>query len=346
MRHASLNGAAILPKVLASAPGKVTLFGEHAIVYGYPAIVTSIGKRVYVTAEPRNDEAVRIAALDLRVPGVIVTYKGEEVIIGTDYGQTLSAVAYLNKAVELTAKHIGVKRGVNLTVRSEMPVGAGLGTSAAVSVATVAAYAACMGYELTREEIADLGWAVEKAVQGLASPMDTSIATFGGVLKIKAVSPGRFIREKLDVRANLPVVIGYVERQATTKEMVAKVKELKERYPEVVDGIMRIIGDVTEKAEKALLAGDLQVVGELMNVNHGLLDALGVSNMRLNEIVYVARAAGALGSKLTGAGGGGAVIALAPGLQERVEVAMRLHSTLTLRTDVGAEGVSVEILEK
>lgn len=336
----------LMPKVVASAPGKVTLFGEHAIVYGYPAIVTSIDRRVYVTSEPRNDNTVKIMALDLRVPGIIVTYKDNEVVVGTDYGQSLSAVAYLNKAVEIVSEYLNVRKGVNLIVRSEMPVGAGLGTSASVSVATIVAYAKSMGYDLSPDEVASLGWRVEKEVQGIASPMDTSIATYGGILKIQATSIGKYVREKLYTETELPIVIGYVERTATTKEMVKMVKKLKERYPDLVDGIMKEIGTVTLEAEKALLKRDLEKVGELMNINHGLLDSLGVSNYRLNEIVYVARAAGALGSKLTGAGGGGAVIALAPNTQERVEVAMKLHSTMTLKTRVGVGGVAVKELEK
>lgn len=333
-------------KVVASAPGKVTLFGEHAIVYGYPAIVTAIGRRVWVTAESRSDDAVVIAALDLRVPGVVVTYRGSEVIIGTDYGKTLSAVAYLRKAIEVTSDYLGARGGVNLTVRSEMPVGAGLGTSAAVSVATIAAYSKTLGYELGKDEIARLGWEVEKAVQGIASPMDTSIASFGGTIKIWREG-SEFVRKRLSVSIEEPLIIGYVERQHTTAEMVKAVKNLKERYGELIELIMRAIGRLTEEAESALLQGDVLKVGTLMNVNHGLLEALNVSTMRLNQIVYAARAAGALGAKLTGAGGGGAVIALAnKDDAERVELAVKLHSSMSLKTTFGAPGVTARIIKE
>jgi len=335
-----------LVKVVASAPGKVTLFGEHAIVYGYPAIVTAIGRRVWVTAESRSDDAVVIAALDLRVPGVVVTYRGSEVIIGTDYGKTLSAVAYLRKAIEVTSDYLGARGGVNLTVRSEMPVGAGLGTSAAVSVATIAAYSKTLGYELGKDEIARLGWEVEKAVQGIASPMDTSIASFGGTIKIWREG-SEFVRKRLSVSIEEPLIIGYVERQHTTAEMVKAVKNLKERYGELIELIMRAIGRLTEEAESALLQGDVLKVGTLMNVNHGLLEALNVSTMRLNQIVYAARAAGALGAKLTGAGGGGAVIALAnKDDAERVELAVKLHSSMSLKTTFGAPGVTARIIKE
>jgi len=335
-----------LVKVAASAPGKVTLFGEHAVVYGYPAIVTAIGRRVHVTAESRSDGAVVIAALDLRVPGVVVTYRGDEVIIGTDYGRTLSAVAYLRKAIEITSDYLGARGGVNLTVRSEMPVGAGLGTSAAVSVATIAAYSKILGFELRKDEIAKLGWEVEKAVQGIASPMDTSIASFGGTIKIWREGK-EFIRRQLSVSIEEPLIIGYVERQHTTAEMVKAVKKLKEKYGELIELIMKAIGRLTEEAENALLRGNVLKVGTLMNVNHGLLEALNVSTMKLNQIVYAARAAGALGAKLTGAGGGGAVIALASkDNAERVELAVKLHSSMSLRTTLGAPGVTAHILEK
>ena len=333
-------------KVVASAPGKVTLFGEHAIVYGYPAIVTAIGRRVWVTAESRSDDAVVIAALDLRVPGVVVTYRGNDVIIGTDYGKTLSAVAYLRKAIEITSEYLGARGGVNLTVRSEMPVGAGLGTSAAVSVATIAAYSKVLGYELRRDEIARLGWEVEKAVQGIASPMDTSIASFGGTIKIWKEGE-EFVRKELNVSIEEPLIIGYVERQHTTAEMVKAVKNLKEKYGELVELIMKAIGRLTNEAERALLQGDVVRVGTLMNMNHGLLEALNVSTMKLSQIVYVARAAGALGAKLTGAGGGGAVIALASNDNaEKVELAVKLHSSMTLRTTLGAPGVITRVLEE
>ncbi len=331
-------------KVVASAPGKVTLFGEHAVVYGYPAIVTAIDKRVWVEASRRSDRAVVIAALDLRVPGVIVTYRKDEVIIETDYGRTLSAVAYLRKAVELTSKYLGIRGGVNLTVRSEMPVGAGLGTSAAVTVATIAAYARVMGYELSRGEIAKLGWEVERAVQGIASPMDTSIASFGGTIKIWRES-NEFVSRPVGIGlSNCSFIVGYVERECTTAEMVRKVRKLYDTRPDAVRLILRAIGRVTEDAERALKAGDAEGVGTLMNMNHGLLEALQVSNRRLSQMVYAARAAGALGSKLTGAGGGGATLSLARlGDVGRVELALKLTSLMVFEAGVGADGVRVEV---
>lgn len=331
----------VLNKVVASAPGKLTLFGEHAVVYGEPALVTSIGKRIYVTVELRSDTNVKIVASDLQLPGITVTLAGDDLMIETDYGKALSAIAYLRSAIDITSKYLGTFRGVNVFVRSEMPVGAGLGTSAAVTVATILAYSKALGYDLKREEIAKLGWEVEKSVQGAASPMDTSIATFGGIIKVRMLGGNNYEVKELQTFGALPIVIGYVEREAKTKDLIMKVRSLRDRHPELVDGIIKMIGVLVNKAEDALTKGDLTLLGELMNINQGLLDALGVSNKRLSDLIYAARVAGALGSKITGAGGGGCVIALAPNTQEAVEVAMKLSGGLTMKTSLGSQGAVI-----
>lgn len=334
----------VMKRVVASAPGKVTLFGEHAVVYGYPAIVVSIGRRVYAYAEERNDAVIKISARDLRLPGIIISYVGNEVVLETDYGLVLPAIAYINKAIELTAEYLGIKKGVNIEIKSEMPVGAGLGTSAAVAVSTIAAYAAVNGYELKREEIADLGWKVEKSVQGIASPMDTSITSIGGYLKID-YNNGSVNRKKLKIDYELPLIISYVERERKTKDMVAMVKSKMDNEPEFYRKIMDLIGLVVEKAEISLINKDLRKLGELMNLNHALLDALGVSTRKLNELVYLAREAGAYGAKLTGAGGGGCVIVLTNENANIVESLLRIYGTISLKTHLGEEGVRIERVE-
>ena len=331
-------------RVTASAPGKITLFGEHAVVYGYPALVVAINKRIYAIAELRSDDVVKISAKDLRVPGIVVSYVGNEVVLETDYGAVLPAIAYINKAIEITSEYLGVKRGVNIEIKSEMPVGAGLGTSAAVAVSTIAAYAAVNGYELKAEEIADLGWKVERAVQGIASPMDTSITSLGGFLKVR-YKDNAVERIPISIGKNLPLIIGYVEREAKTRDMVALVRDRLNRYPDIYGRILEMIGIIVEKANQALTSNDFKQLGELMNLNHALLEALGVSTRKLNELVYVAREAGAYGAKLTGAGGGGCVIALVPEKQDLVELAMRIHGSMVMKTELGDEGVRIDKVE-
>ena len=222
-----------------------------------------------------------------------------------------------------------------------MPVGAGLGTSAAVSVATVAAYSLALGHKLRPEEIARLGWKTELEVQGSASPMDTSIATYGGMIYIKRSGSEVYMRRLK--AGKLPLVVGYVRREATTGALVAKVRELYERHTDLVGEIIRSIGLLTNMAVELLERGEIEGLGILMNINHGLLDALGVSTKQLNDMVYAARSAGAYGSKLTGAGGGGCMIALTPpDLKEEVKTAISIVGGSVMDVELGGPGIVVE----
>ncbi len=293
-------------------------------------------------ANPRRDRTIRIFAPDLKIPGIKLTIKPNgKVVFETDYNRAIALLSYVKKAIELTAGHIGELKGVDLTVTSTMPVGAGLGTSAAVSVATITAYSLALGHQLEQREIAKLGWRTELEVQGSASPMDTSISTYGGVIYIRRSGDHAYIRElKAPI---LPVVVGYVPRETTTGVMVARVKRLYGRYPELVGGIIRSIGLLTETAVGALERGDIESVGILMNLNHGLLDALGVSTRLLNTMVYAAREAGAYGAKLTGAGGGGCIVALvSPEVSERVKTAISVVGGRAMDVKMGGAGVIVE----
>jgi mevalonate kinase len=334
-------------RVTVSAPGKVTLFGEHAVVYGKPALVSAIDRRVYVTVEKRSDSSIKVSALDLHIPGLILTFKegSKDLVVETDYNRIVDAMSYVRKAIELVSKHIHKKQGVNVTIKSEMPVGAGLGTSAAIAVGTVAAYAHLLGNELKQEEVARLGHATEFEVQGAASPMDTAISTYGGTIYLRPMKPDPYI-DKLKVPSPLPSIIGYTEREARTGELLRRVRELRKAHPAVVDSILSTIDEIVEEAKIALLKGDLVSLGVLMNMNHGQLESLGVSSKKLNDMVYSARSAGAIGSKMTGAGGGGCMIALCPNRIEEVSVAIRVVGGSPIQASLSGTGFRLESVEK
>jgi len=333
-------------RVTVSVPGKVSLFGEHAVVYGEPALVAAIGKRLTVSVEGRSDRLIKISAMDLQVPGVVLTFSEEspELIVETDYGKIVGAVGYVRKAIEIASECLGKRGGVNVTIRSEMPVGAGLGTSAAVAVGTVAAYALLMEEELPLGEIARLAHQTELAVQGLASPMDTSVATYGGVLYIRPSAQQTI--EKLPITCPLPMVVGYSEREFRTSDLVKKVRALREAYPDIISPTLQSIGRISERAKGALASGDLDSLGRLMNINHGLLDSLGVSSKSLNDMVYSARFAGAIGSKMTGGGGGGCMIALCPDREVEVSTAIRIVGGVPFRATVSEQGLKVESVDR
>jgi len=297
--------------VTSSAPGKVYLFGEHAVVYGEPAVPCAIGLRARVTVT-RRDGGLRVRAGDLSLEGFAVEYNGDTSRPAVEVPEHLldAAMGYVNESVaqaRTAADKRGVdagERGFEVVVDSDIPLGAGLGSSAAVAVATIDAAARALGVKMPREELADRAYRVEHAVQdGGASRADTFCATMGGAVRVEGDDC-----QSLPT-PDLPLVVGYDGCAGDTGELVAEVRALRESHPFVADTVSAV-GDPVRRGEQALAAEDRELLGELMNVNHGLLSALGVSARSLDAMVWAAREAGARGAKLTGAGGGGCIVAL------------------------------------
>ncbi|MES3516177.1 MAG: mevalonate kinase [Natronomonas sp.] len=292
-----------------SAPGKVYLFGEHAVVYGEPAVPCAIRRRAQVTVDERDDSRMTVRAEDLTLDGFRVTWDEEDGAgpdIDVPSTMVKAAMGYVEGAIEQARDAAGKPNaGVDITVESSIPLGAGLGSSAAVVVAGIDAAAREFGVELSPAEIADRAYRVEYDVQdGEASRADTFCSAVGGVVRVQ----GEDCRP-IDGVETLPFVVGYDGGAGDTGELVAGVRRLKDRY-DFAEDTVGAIGDLVREGERALREGNLDELGELMDVNHGLLSALGVSGRSLDAMVWAARDGGALGAKLTGAGGSGCIVAL------------------------------------
>jgi len=326
--------------VTASAPGKVYLFGEHAVVYGEPAVPCAIARRATVTVEARDDDRLRVNAEDLTLDGFTVEYSGET---GTDPDVDVpdslveAATGYIDAAVEQARDAADApEAGFDITIESDIPLGAGLGSSAAVTAAGIRAGARELGVDLTDAEVAERAYRAELAVQdGNASRADTFCSAAGGAVRVE----GDDCRS-LDA-SQLPFVIGFDGGAGDTGALVAGVRSLKEEYGFAADTVAAI-GDLVRRGEDALAAGDLGELGRLMDFNHGLLSALGVSSRSLDAMVWAARDAGAHGAKLTGAGGGGCIVALDP--TEDTATALRYTPGCeeAFRAELDTEGVRLE----
>ena len=330
------------------APGKVYLFGEHAVVYGEPAVPAAIERRATVTAEPREDDHVRVEADDLSLDGFTVEYSGgtgdhPDVDVPTPLVE--AAMGYVDAAVrQARAAADAPDAGFDITVESEIPLGAGLGSSAAVVVAGIDAATRALGTQLDRRELADRAYRAEFEVQdGQASRADTFCSTMGGAVRVEGDDC-----EPIDA-PNLPFVVGFDGGAGDTAELVAGVGELREEYRFAADTV-ESIGDVVRTGEEllegALPGADpsrelLAELGELMDFNHGLLSALGVSARSLDAMVWAARDAGAHGAKLTGAGGGGCVVALDESDATQTALSFTQECEETFRAELAAEGVRV-----
>ncbi|AFV23092.1 mevalonate kinase [Methanolobus psychrophilus R15] len=300
--------------ITCSAPGKIYLFGEHAVVYGQSAICCAIDIRTRVQAE-RCDSIVIESVLGRT---------------GIDY----DIHPYVSKVIEKMQDHADI-RGVKIRIDSNLPVGSGLGSSAAVTVAAIQALNHVFNCNLQLEEIATIGHGIEKEVQGNASPTDTYVSTMGGVVMIPQ-------RRKLQA-LECTIVIGNTGRFSSTRELVASVARLKIEFPDIIDPILTNIGTMSLIAEEYVSRKEYATLGKLMNVNHGLLDAIGVSSAELSALVYAARSNGALAAKITGAGGGGCMVALSdePGAQ-RIAKAISDSGAEAIITRNTHEGVRLE----
>jgi mevalonate kinase len=314
--------------ITASAPGKIILFGEHAVVSGTAALGGAIDLRARVSVKDLPG-CVLIKTEDLTLKGFSF-----DLITGR---LTCAQAGHATRYVSAVLREFDVK-DIQVCIESSLPLAAGLGSSASIVVAAVAAISRHQGQCLSRKEIAEISYRLEKKVQqGLGSPMDTALATYGGYLQIS-----QDIRP-LDLPP-LKMVVGYTKIPHDTKFEVAKVQDLKKRYPDLVDAIFLAIGTLSKEAIPLILERNIADLGRLMNINHGLLASIGVSSRELEELVYAARGAGgALGAKLTGAGGGGCMIAL-PGTAgvEPLMVALRQARGVPFAVQTGCEGVRLE----
>lgn len=325
--------------VEATAPGKAILFGEHSVVYRGPAIVLAIDRRARAVAGKRGDERIFFDAMDLGFSGY---FEGNTYVplLGEPWrGKRLKA---FHVVASKTMEHIGTWSGLNITLRSEIPIAAGLGSSAALCVATVASVGEVLGGDLSSEEICELAYEGEKVVHGTPSGVDNNIATYGGILRYEKGAA----LERFEVEGSLPFVIGNTRRKRSTRRLVDRVRKLREREPELVKKVMDAIVQVSEKGLKALREVDLHRLGDLMNVNHGLLASLGVSIAKLDLMVHASRGAGAYGAKLTGAGGGGCMIALSdPSNLGRIERAIMRCRGEPHVVNIAYQGVSTRRVE-
>jgi mevalonate kinase len=323
--------------VVASAPAKIILFGEHFVVYGEPAIVVAIDKRARAEAERRQDERLRFQSANLNTSCYFENgaFKVEQ----GDAKQVRFRFEPVKLAVEKVLAVYGKNVGLDIRINSAIPVAAGLGSSAAVVASVTAAVAALLELEFSKQDIFRIAYEAEKIVHGTPSGVDPAIATFGGTLLFQ-VDTGF---KPLEVKTDIPLVIGDTGVERSTRIQVEKVRETMDSFPQITDPLRKAAREIVLRAVTALQENDLETLGRLMNINHALLYGIGVSDESLEWLANAARKAGALGAKLTGAGGGGCMIALArPEKLENVsEAIMRAGGSpfIAKKTD---EGVRVE----
>ncbi len=314
----------------ASAPGKAILFGEHAVVFGQPALAFAVDKRAYISLKKSSGKKSTIKSTDLNFEASFDLSGGIDFLKNRKKG----IINYIIGALSLG--HDGSPLDIELTM--EMPVGAGLGSSAAVTTATLAAAFNLHQKNINISNLAKKAHEVELMVQGAASPMDTAVSTHGGLVYLDENSE----ISSLPVHLDNSLILGYTSYRGNTGEMVDSVRKRRERFPQIMDPIIESVGSITRQALKLLSEDNLDkdYFGELMNINQGLLDSMGVNTPELSRMIFNARKCGAMGSKITGAGGGGSIIAFCPG---KVEEVLRIlqKTDSAINADFSKKGVII-----
>jgi hydroxymethylglutaryl-CoA reductase len=284
------------------AAGKVILLGEHAAVYDKHVLALPLADAVKATVHEEGDaialtltELGRPRAIDLRAAG----------------GAGIAA------ALELILERLGIeRRGFIIRVDARIPAAMGLGSSAAFAVAIIRAFNDLYKLGLDDDRVNDLAFDCEKLAHGSPSGIDNNLATYARpVLYRKTAEPRT---RTIELRESPPIVVASSGQPGITRDQVAAVRRRYEQQQRLVSQIFEEIDAISLAGAEALRRVDYDDLGSLMNICHGLLNALGVSTPELEKMVGLARSAGAIGAKLTGAGGGGSIVALCPGSREDV----------------------------
>lgn len=302
-----------MPAISASSPGKIILLGEHAVVYARRAIaipVSQVQARTVITPLVRQPAGyIQVQAVNLQLDAPLAELPADDPI---------------RQAVELTLGALNVQRApaMHIRIHSSIPIAAGLGSGAAVSVAVIRAVSTYLGKPLPVEDVSALAYEVEKTYHGTPSGIDnTVIAYHQPVLfqkgqPIQPFSPG----------GKFTFLIADTGISAATREQVSGVRERWQADPAAYESLFDRIDALSGQAFQSLQAGDTEMTGRWMTENHHLLQQMGVSCSQLDELVNAALEHGALGAKLSGAGGGGNMIALVSDEHARsVEDALRSH---------------------
>lgn len=293
--------------------GKVILLGEHAVVYGVPAIAA--GLSVGATASAREGE-VRLAI----APWDVTVRPGDDTALG-------AALAAL-----LEARRAGTTTGERPTERAidavmTLPGSAGLGSSAALGVAVLRALDAADGIDRDFDRSQEIALAWERVFHGNPSGIDTALALAGGLARyVRHPAPGARALAPLSCPRALTLVVGHSGTSGSTKETVANVARLRERDAEAFEDALARFREVVADGEAAIGVGALDALGAAFDRCQALLAAWGVSTDTLDAMCAGARAAGALGAKLTGGGGGGCMIALVADHERGAGVAQALEA--------------------
>jgi mevalonate kinase len=302
-------------RAIAEAPSKVIITGEHFVVHGAWALAAAIPRRVRVEVAPSSSFSVS----------------------SDRFGDKRSArLLPVSRVVETMAREFSSRPQVRVSISSDIPEGAGLGSSAATMVAVAAAFSRLNSLELGTDEIVRFAMVGEHHIHGNPSGIDPAVSAHGGVILFRPGSPPK----EIVLDSPRALIVSYSGKKRSTRGQINTVARMKRKHPGLfsmlADGMSSLSLDAAEK----LRTGDMKGLGNILTVNHAVLGTVGVSNTTLDGMVDLFADLGAYGAKLTGAGGGGSVVAVAPeGKEKSIVSGLTARGFETFKVEVPSEGV-------
>ncbi len=286
-----------MPSFSASAPGKVILFGEHAVVYGEPAIAVPV----------TTTQATAIVSARVQSKPGEIWIEAPDISLSAPLDQ-LDVDHPLRTAIQIVIgdRDLNQVPSCKIQITSEIPPSSGMGSSAAISTAIIRAFSAFLGKRLSNEQVSDLTFEVEKIHHGNPSGIDNTVISYQKPIYYRKGDPFEF----LTVGQAFTILIIYCGKPGNTRKAVSEVRERWQEEPEQYNQIFTRIGKITQSAKRIMEEENPDQLGPLMDENHELLCKIGVSSPELNQLVLAAKKGGALGAKLSGGGLGGHIIAL------------------------------------
>ncbi len=307
-------------KSIAEAPTKTIITGEHFVVHGAWALAAAVDRRVRVEAS----EGKELVIESDRIPG-------------RHAGSSIDArIVPILDVVRAICGENHLRPNFHLRITSAVPEGTGLGSSASTMVSVACALGKLNGLKLSTGDVIRYAMIGEKAVHGRPSGVDVAICARGGAILYKmGVAP-----KTVGFSGRRSFMIIQSGRTRSTRRLIAKVSSMKETYPNLFSALGESASLVSRLAAERLVGGDMQSLGRLLTYNHAVLSAVGASDSGLDELVDLALSLGCYGAKLTGAGGGGSVLAVPkPGRTSRLKDALEKKGFESFEAVLPADGV-------
>lgn len=309
------------------------LFGEHAVVYGRPCIVTAVDQRIYVSVSKNKGKRIIVSAPEVDINNYSVELNDLEKV---EYPKKFQFVL---RAIENFFNKYKVYSGLKVTTHSEFSSLFGFGSSSAVTVCTLMALYKLFDIKINNKSLFDISYKTVLDIQGVGSGFDLAAAIWGGTLYFvgggKKISPIKV--------NNLPLIVGYTGIKADTAPIVMRVAGLRKENRKGIDKIFDSIDRIVEKAKISLGSSDYSRLGFLMDENQDLLSKLGVSSTELDSLIFAARSTGAYGAKLSGAGGGDCMVSVASTrLKSIIGKSIEKAGGKVIPVRINAEGVKIK----